>query len=245
MFRHKGKGRTYSHNLKLASILSTVAGIINITGVLAVHVLTTNVTGHFAFFSEQLSLKNYTAAFTYLYYILFFLLGAFISGLIAESTARSKSHISYSIPITIEILIMLSISLSSFLFNTGQQSFSIVISPVLLFAMGLQNALVTRVSQSVVRTTHLTGLFTDLGIELSQLFFYKERSERIQLNKSIFLKLMIIGCFFLGSMIGGLGYRYFELKTLFIPVFFLLFALWYERLLFRFYHLKRRFSHPE
>ncbi|WP_244095154.1 DUF1275 domain-containing protein [Pedobacter alluvionis] len=72
MFRHKGKGHTYSHNLKLASILSTVAGIVNISGVLSVHTLTTNVTGHFAFFSEQLFLKNYNMAFTYLYYILFF-----------------------------------------------------------------------------------------------------------------------------------------------------------------------------
>lgn len=54
MFRHKGKGRTYYHNLKLASILSGVAGLVNITGVLSVNNLTTNVTGHFAFF-----LNNY------------------------------------------------------------------------------------------------------------------------------------------------------------------------------------------
>ncbi|WP_394331199.1 DUF1275 family protein [Chryseobacterium luteum] len=52
--------------------------------------------------------------------------------------------------------------------------------------MGLQNALVTRVSQSVVRTTHLTGLFTDLGMDLSKLFFFKEKSESIKLNRSIF-----------------------------------------------------------
>ena len=39
-----------------------------------------------------------------------------------------------------------------------------------MFAMGLQNALVTKISNATVRTTHLTGLFTDLGIELSQLF---------------------------------------------------------------------------
>lgn len=43
----------------------------------------------------------------------------------------------------------------------------------MLFAMGIQNSLVTNISKSTVRTTHLTGLFTDLGIELSQLFFYK------------------------------------------------------------------------
>ena len=90
MFRHKGKGRTYSHNLKLASILSGVAGLVNITGVLSVNNLTTNVTGHFAFFSEQLFLRNYKMAFIYLLYILFFLLGAFISGLLIEWTAKYR-----------------------------------------------------------------------------------------------------------------------------------------------------------
>jgi hypothetical protein len=32
--------------------------------------------------------------------------------------------------------------------------------------------------QCNVRTTHLTGLFTDLGIELSQLFFYKKADDK-------------------------------------------------------------------
>ncbi len=244
MFRHSGKGRTYLHNLKLASILSCVAGIVNITGVLAVGTLTTNVTGHFAFFSEQLSLKNYSNAFTYLYYILFFLFGAFVSGLITEKASKYQSHTSYIIPIVIEITIMICISLCSILWTiTDSPSFSFCVSISLLFAMGLQNALVTRVSQSVVRTTHLTGLFTDLGIELSLLFFKKEKTVRTKLNKSIFLKLMIISCFFLGGIIGGVLFKKIGLKTLLLPVALLLFGLWYDRLLFRYYHLKRKFTH--
>ncbi|KFF73651.1 membrane protein [Chryseobacterium sp. P1-3] len=239
MFRHKGKGRTYSHNLKLASILSCVAGLVNITGVLSVSTLTTNVTGHFAYFSEELFLKNYKMAFIYLSYILFFLLGAFISGAIMEWASKHKSHISYIIPLSIEIAIMLVIGFSPELFP-DDPFIPLVISSALLFAMGLQNALVTRVSQSVVRTTHLTGLFTDLGIELSQLLFYGQKGRRIQLNKSIFLKLMIISCFFLGGILGALVYQHFQLKTLLIPAGLLLFAAWYDRLLFRYYHLKRK-----
>ncbi|UOU98173.1 DUF1275 domain-containing protein [Chryseobacterium daecheongense] len=239
MFRHKGKGRTYSHNLKLASILSCVAGLVNITGVLSVSTLTTNVTGHFAYFSEELFLKNYKMAFIYLFYILFFLLGAFFSGIIIEWASKHKSHTSYIIPLSVEIIIMLAVGFSSELLP-DRPSVPLVISSALLFAMGLQNALVTRVSQSVVRTTHLTGLFTDLGIELSQLLFNKEKGKRIQLNKSIFLKLMIISCFFLGGIIGGFSYQHFQLKTLFIPVALLLFAQWYDRLLFKYYSLKRR-----
>lgn len=245
MFRHKGRGRTYSHNLKLASVLSGVAGVVNITGVLAVGTLTTNVTGHFAYFSEQLFLGNFKMAFVYLLYILFFLSGAFLSGLIIEWGSRYRSHTSYVIPLCIEIAIMLLISFLSFLMPEKLLSYAMFISSALLFTMGLQNALVTRVSESVVRTTHLTGLFTDLGIELSQFFFNRKKPEKDKLNKSIFLKLMIISCFFLGGIIGGLMYRQFELRTLLLPVCLLLFALWYDRILFRYYHLKRKFRDHE
>lgn len=72
MFRHKGKSRTYSHNLRLASILSFIAGVINITGVLAIKTLTTKVTGHFAYFAEELVNKNYAIALVFLLFIFSF-----------------------------------------------------------------------------------------------------------------------------------------------------------------------------
>jgi uncharacterized membrane protein YoaK (UPF0700 family) len=71
MFRHKGKSRTFSHNLRLATLLSFVAGIVNVSGVLAVKTLTTNVTGHFAFFAEEVLLHHYTAALTFFVFIVF------------------------------------------------------------------------------------------------------------------------------------------------------------------------------
>ena len=54
MFRHKGKTRTIKHNLRIASLLSFVAGIVNVAGFLAIQRLTTNVTGHFAFIVEEI-----------------------------------------------------------------------------------------------------------------------------------------------------------------------------------------------
>lgn len=239
MFRHEGKRRTYHHNLKLASILSCVAGLVNITGVLSVSTLTTNVTGHFAYFSEQLFLSHYRSSLIYLIYILCFLFGAFISGLIIEWTSRNESGSSYKIPLSIEIVIMLVIGFSPELLP-DPASAPLIISSALLFAMGLQNALVTRVSQSVVRTTHLTGLFTDLGIELSMLLFRRQKVKRTQLNKSIFLKLMIIGCFFIGGILGAFTYQSFQLKTLLLPAILLLYAMWYDRILVKYYRIKRK-----
>ena len=94
----------------------------------------------------------------------------------------------------------------------------------MLLAMGIQNSLVTNISKSTVRTTHLTGLFTDLGIELSQLFFYKKPEEVKKLKTSIFLRLSIISFFFMGCFFGGIIYQFLEIKTLFVAALILLIA---------------------
>ncbi len=235
MFRHKGKSRTYIHNLRLASILSFVAGIVNVTGVLSVKTLTTNVTGHFAYFSEEISFKNYKMAILYLVFIASFLIGAFVSNLSIEIISRIKPQISYIVPMIMEIIILILIGIF------GMSDLDVqIIACGLLFSMGLQNSLVTKVSQSVVRTTHLTGLFTDLGIELSQLFFYRKSTVFQQLSKSIVLKLAIILCFFLGCLTGGFVFKIIALKTLLVAAVFLAGALFYDSALLYYYHFKRK-----
>lgn len=239
MFRHRGKNRTYFHNLKLASALSFVAGVVNIVGVLAVKILTTNITGHFAFFSEEIFLKKYSEAFVYLVFIICFLAGAFCSSFIVEFSSRDKKLRPHLIPLLLEILILGLVGLS------GIRSLNISISDytiagLLLFAMGAQNSLVTRVSQSVVRTTHLTGIFTDLGIELSKMFFQKRESEYTQLKKNIALKLAIIACFFSGCIMGGFLYKILDLRTLLLAAALLFGIIRYDKLLYRYYALKRK-----
>jgi uncharacterized membrane protein YoaK (UPF0700 family) len=115
------------------------------------------------------------------------------------------------------------------------------IASLLLFAMGLQNALVTSLSNSIVRTTHLTGLFTDLGIELSQLFFYVKKEERKKLTSSVRLRLTIIFFFFLGGVTGGYGYLVTQNKVLFLSVAVLAIALVYDSVKLRIVNLKRKY----
>jgi len=94
--------------------------------------------------------------------------------------------------------------------------------------MGLQNSLVTRISDARIRTTHLTGLFTDLGIELSQLFFYRAQEQHDKLVITIWLRLRIIAYFFTGGIAGGVFYVYLELHVLLIPATMLIVSLLYD-----------------
>lgn len=107
------------------------------------------------------------------------------------------------------------------------------IAILLLFSMGLQNSLVTKISNSLVRTTHLTGLFTDLGIELSQLFFYKEEEKRKFLLANIKLRLSIITGFFIGGFVAGLMFNSYLQYSLIAPSVLLIFGLYYDLLKFK------------
>ncbi len=239
MFRHQGKKRTYAHNLRLAILLSFVAGITNITGLLALKTLTTNVTGHFAYFAEEISKKDFSSAITFFVFTLFFLFGSFSANFITEITLKKYPHLGHVIPISFEMVLLCTVGFLGKVSDISTLEGK-WIAFTLLFTMGIQNSLVTKISQSTVRTTHLTGLFTDLGIELSQLFFYKKTEEKKKLKTSIYLRLFIIGFFFVGCVLGGYLYSFIKIKTLFIGAFFLLIALLFDYLRFQFFILKRK-----
>lgn len=236
MFRHIGKSRTLSHNLKIASLLSFVAGSVNVAGFFAVQRLTTNVTGHFAFFIDEVFKLNMWQGVIYCLYILFFFLGSFISGLLIEYLSRKSDRYIYTIPASFEAIILLSVGLIP-LFVVNQ--FPDLVACTLLFAMGLQNSLVTSISNSRVRTTHLTGLFTDLGIELSQLLFYKEKVQQQQLSSSIKLRFTIISFFFAGGILGGILYVKMAMLSLCVIAVILAVGLAFDGVKYNLIQLKR------
>lgn len=237
MFQHQGKTRTLKHNKKIASLLSFVAGIVNVAGFLSVQQLTTNVTGHFAFFVDEVFKFHFSDSFVYFYYIFSFFLGSFVSSLLVEIITRKNERLIFVIPTIIESIILFLIAL---LGRGLLAENSNVIAFGLLFAMGLQNSLVTRISDAIVRTTHLTGLFTDLGIELSQLFFYKAKVQKDKLVSTIRLRLRIIAYFFTGGIFGGIFYSYLALYVLIIPATLLIIGLLYDNIKFKVLNWKRK-----
>lgn len=241
MFRHQGKSRTVKHNLGIAIVLSFVAGIVNVTGFLAFQQLTTNVTGHFAQFIFDVSRFDFWKGTVYLLYIFSFLFGSFVSSFLIEKYTENKRLNVFVLPTVTESVILLSLGILSNFFGTGYPN---VIVCLLLFAMGLQNSFVTKISNAVVRTTHLTGLFTDLGIDVSQLFFPKLHANRAKLRANIKLRVYIISFFFAGGVVGGYLYSKvgLGLNTLILGAVILLVSLFYDDFRYRLIKVKRRNS---
>ncbi|MFF5380863.1 YoaK family protein [Pedobacter suwonensis] len=225
MLRHLGAKRTLQHNLKLATLLGLTAGFVNAEGFLGFAVLTTNVTGHAALLAEKIALADWHTARVVALWMFLFLAGAFVSSLILALTGHNQRY-SYSIAIFIEIIILLFCALCGQKYD-GSLASKEIFAGSLLFAMGLQNSLVSMISGSVVRTTHLTGTFTDLGIELAQLF-NKKKPDQQALKAKIKLRFVIIFFFMAGAVAGAILFEHFGFNAFYAPIGILIYALLYD-----------------
>ncbi len=222
MLRHHGTKRTYQHNVNLASLLGMIAGFVNAAGFLAFSVLTTNVTGHAALFAERIAMQDWRTARVVALWMFLFLAGAFISSLVVSYIGKNQRY-SYVVPIVIELIILLWVAIAGYRYDNSLVDKELFAGS-LLFSMGMQNALVSIVSGSVVRTTHLTGTFTDLGIELAQVL-QKRPDDSAQLKKRIKLRLVIIFFFMAGALAGAWLFRLLTFHAFYIPAIILLFTL--------------------
>jgi uncharacterized membrane protein YoaK (UPF0700 family) len=76
--------------------------------------------------------------------------------------------------------------------------------------MGLQNAVITKISHAQIRTTHITGLVTDLGIELGKLLYINrlDLDKRVMANRSkLGIHIKLITSFFIGGLVGAIGFK--------------------------------------
>lgn len=237
MLRHIGRKRKYQHNLRLAVLLCFTAGMVNAAGFFAFAVLTTNVTGHAALLAHKLATGDLRSARMVGLWLLLFLAGAFFSSFCTGITGKNK-RFGYAIPIVCEIAIFILVGSFGYTFDQ-----SIIkteyFAGSLLFAMGMQNALVSTISGYVVRTTHLTGMFTDLGIDLHALISAPGKNVAA-VRKKIVLRLVIIFFFLTGGIVGG--YMFLQLKyfTFYLPAGVLVVAMFYDVFRVKFSRMVRR-----
>ncbi|MDF2697928.1 MAG: putative transrane protein [Labilithrix sp.] len=169
MFRSLGPDRTSHHDRRLAGYLAMIAGIVNSAGLVVLGSFTSHVTGNVGRFAEQVADGNATLASVAAMTVVAFFVGAFVTSMAIES------RVFVSMSRTSAVLLLLEATLvGTFVAIAGFRDVTTSAAPPMLLgaAMGLQNALVTRLSGAVVRTTHLTGVVTDLGIEVARWLRY-------------------------------------------------------------------------
>lgn len=202
------------------------AGILNIGGFMACHRFVSHVTGFATFFGHEISQNNLLHALGMLVVPIFFLFGAMVSGQLVDVRLRlhkkPKYYISFSLIFLLLGLVFLG-GISGFYgtFGIPLNTLSDYVLLILLcFVCGIQNGTITSVSKSVIRTTHLTGITTDLGIGLVRILNSNKFDDSMENEKKAnLMRFGIIVFFGMGSVLGGYVFRRWEYYGFIIPFF--------------------------
>jgi len=160
--------RTPQGNAHLGWMLAFVAGAINAGGFLAVQQYTSHMTGMVSAAADGLAMGTTQALITAVGALLCFAAGAASTSLLVNFGRQRQAHSLFALPLLLEAACLVLFGLMGAWLTGVQAVFIPAAVAVLCFTMGLQNALITKISRAEIRTTHVTGIVTDLGIELGR-----------------------------------------------------------------------------
>lgn len=227
MLRKYSNSRTISDNIKLGSLTAFTSGMVNIASLLIFFSFSSNITGHYAILAAEIVKGNTYQIVVVLGWILMFFIGSFVSNQMVINFNKKSTYLAHSLPILLEIICLLVVGYYGQFFYRETLFETEFLLMVMLFAMGLQNGLTASISNFTVKTTHLTGLTTDLAI-LASMFTKKEFRDNSELVNKSKLLLSIVVSYIVGAIASGYTYQLLQFKVFYVVCVFLLVVLVYD-----------------
>ncbi len=208
-----GDRRSQTANRRLGGILAFIAGAINAGGFLAVGRYTSHVSGVVSAVADDAAVGSIALALAGVVSVVTFISGAACTAILINWARRRNLHSVYALPLLLEAALLLLFGLA----GAGLKSFAHLLVPstvlLLFFMMGLQNAIITKMSGAEIRTTHMTGIATDLGIELGKYFYWNGNESPldkryVRANRDrLAIHAMILALFLVGGIAGALAFK--------------------------------------
>lgn len=188
-----------------AFVLALIAGCINVIGLLGLESQSISHLSGTATLLGTSIIDGSVGTVLHLIGVLFaFFVGASVSGLLLHGSSLELGR-HYDTALVIESIL---IFIAVYLLSQGSYYGHFVASA----ACGIQNALATTYSGAIIRTTHLTGMFTDLGIMVGSAL----RGEYFDKRKAILFFIIILG-FIIGGTFGTYLFNLFKFTALIVP----------------------------
>lgn len=210
-----GATRTRRRNVQLSSLLALNAGVLNSVGFVAVAVYTSHMTGLTASLADNLVEGTMDLVGVALLAIASFVAGATTCAIVFNWGRRRGLRSRYANVLVLEAAMILVFGMLADRLQWEHQN--LVFIGVLCFTMGLQNAIITKISDAQIRTTHVTGMVTDIGIELGKLSYWHRTAGLVPVEadlRKLAMLLLLVGLFLAGGVLGALGYLEFGFSVL-------------------------------
>lgn len=234
MFQHRADESVKASVVLQWFVLSFNGGCINAGGFMATGRFVSHVTGFATLFGVGLTTHSIAEAFGLLSVPIFFLAGAFIAGLLIDRPLHRglKPHVDWVMGLS--AICLFAAAGYGFLFVRFGGEFDLSHHYLLLvlpcLASGLQNAAITSSSGSTVRTTHMTGLTTDLGLGLARALTFGLEAEHVRRERyANSLRIGSILSFVIGSAAGAFLFQRFGYLGFLLSALIASYASWQGR----------------
>ena len=152
-----------------------------------------------------------------------FLAGAAFCALVINWERRRDRESLFAVPVLVEAFLLALLALPA---ASHHMWFALCL---LSFSMGLQNAIITKISHAEIRTTHVTGMITDIGIEIGRALYWNRSGREPVVHsdrRHLLLLSLLVGLFFSGGAFGAFAYPHFGFLILLpIAVFMAVFTI--------------------
>jgi uncharacterized membrane protein YoaK (UPF0700 family) len=202
MLIREGESRSPGIDIGLAISLAAIAGAINAATFRAAGFFSGNMTGNVSSVSDYTAAGSWGLAATFLAIVVTFILGAFSSTLVIRAAQRRGIRGVFALVILGEGFFVAIISVVDLLMSPHHGTPLLVLG--LAFLMGVQNAASTLISNWRVRTTHVSGTATDIGIELALILGAAEVEPGVRARFR--LHALTLLAFLLGGVAGVAAY---------------------------------------
>ncbi len=221
----KGKRRTMNANIMLGRSLAFVAGAINAGGFLVVQHYTSHMTGVLSLVADSVVLNAWHTAIVLLAYVGCFIVGSVTTTVLILWAKERKLHCRYAFPLAIEAVLLLCFGIMGSVYMQGVVALLSWLVALLCYLMGLQNAVITKISSATIRTTHMTGMVTDIGIALGRLLYTNKTTNphyRAENREKLLLHLSVVLMFLTGGITGAYGFKHMGFLAVLPLSFYLL-----------------------
>lgn len=219
--------QTLSHysksNVAIWLSMAFQAGAINTGGYLACHRFVSHVTGFGTLVGTETASGQFTHALGALAVPGFFIGGAMLSAFIVDRRIQTNRRPLYPVAMFLIFLLTASIAIAGSLGFFGDFGAPIVTKDYLLLAAlclacGIQNATITSAFGAIIRTTHLTGITTDLGIGIVRILTHSHKIQpRTNEIRANWMRAGIISSFIVGSFVSAFVYLHAQYWGFLIP----------------------------
>lgn len=205
--------RSQKTNRQLGAYLAFVAGTINAGGFLAISQYTSHMTGIISSIGDNVALQDVIPVLGAFSMLFSFVIGSMVSTIMVSWGRRHKIYSEYALPLLLEALLLLIFGVLGANLNVLTPLTVPTIALMLCFMMGLQNAIITKISKAEIRTTHMTGIVTDIGIELGRLIYWNRSAQGNQVHpvqanqQKLKTHLLIFSMFLIGGAFGAISFK--------------------------------------